>query len=643
MRVLRRWVIMPAALALFWAWIVFAGAPGKEGVRWYELTMASQKVGYLKFETAMLSSAGRSLVKTPQESRMVLNRMESRVELRVGVVYEEDGDGRLLRFRAETAASNRTMETKGEVAEGTIILTTRVGESVQTQKIPADSPLVGPSGIRTATTPLWEGSTASVRFAMFSVEFSRVHHVTRTAELRENLETGTGTIPCLRLKETCAEMPIARILWVDRDGFEVKTSDPSPFGELQSLLSTEAASDLASSGRIPEEQYQNTIIRSNVRVGQARLIESMILKLKHRRPELGWPAFDGPGQKVLERTHQSIVLKIDRGDASMERAPGPPLKEDLAPNAYFDSEDPAVRDAVREAIGEERDVLRKALRLKRWVSEHMAFDLGIAFAPSRELVRDRRGTCVGYAGLLATMARAAQLPARMLMGYVYIDGIWGGHAWVEMFLNGRWRPFDAAVIGPGLSDAARFAFASSNLNAGPADLLIGGQQLFGNVDVEIMDYRLGGTTVSVPLGRLPYEVSENAYINPGLGMKVVKPRNFTFTDFDKVWPDPTLLRMTGPEGQKVSILQKAWRPGQTSASLARFLVDDIISEGSANEVMILNRLACLKSAVGRAAAAVVDGTDAWVVLVEGQNGAELLHQVLSSLTLGPARAFPEDD
>ena len=194
------------------------------------------------------------------------------------------------------------METIGEVAEGTIILTLRVGESVQNQKVPVDSPLLGPSGIRTATMPLWDGGAASIQFAMFSVEFSRVHHVTRTAELRENVETGTGSVPCLRLKETCAEMPIARILWVDRDGFEVKTSaDPSPFGELQSLLSTEAAADLAFSGRIPEEQYQNTIVRSNVRVGQARLLEAMTLKIKHRRPELGWPVFDGPGQKILER------------------------------------------------------------------------------------------------------------------------------------------------------------------------------------------------------------------------------------------------------------------------------------------------------------------------------------------------------
>ncbi len=59
MKVFTRWVIVPIAVALFWAWIVFAGAPGKEGVRWYELTMASQKIGYLKLETTSLSRAGR--------------------------------------------------------------------------------------------------------------------------------------------------------------------------------------------------------------------------------------------------------------------------------------------------------------------------------------------------------------------------------------------------------------------------------------------------------------------------------------------------------------------------------------------------------------------------------------------------------
>jgi hypothetical protein len=491
--------------------------------------------------------------------------------------------------------------------------------------------------------PLWDGGAPSVEFATFSVEFSRVHHVRRTAQLRENVETALGTIPCLRLKESYSEMAIARILWVDRDGFEVKTSDPLPFGELQSLLSTEASANLATSGRIPEEQYQNTIVLSNVRVGQARLLEAMTLRLKHRRPELGWPAFDCAGQKVIEQTAESIILRIDRGELPPPPASGPPLKGNLESNAYLDCEDQAIRDAVRQAIGEERDDLRKALRLKRWVSEHMTFDLGIAFAPSRELIRERRGTCVGFATLLATMARAAQVPARMLMGYVYVDGMWGGHAWVEMFVKDRWLPFDAAINGPGPADAARFAYAISDLSAGPADLLIGGQQLFGNLDVEILDYRLDGVAVNIPPGRPVYHVSENTYINPGLGMKLVKPHGFVFRDMDKVWPDDTLLRLTGPEGQKVSISQKAWRPRPTAATWARSLVDDIISEGTVKEDVILGRTSCQKSAPGRTAASIVDGTDAWVLLVEGQNAGELLRQILSSMTLGPARLFPEED
>ena len=44
----------------------------------------------------------------------------------------------------------------------------------------------------------------------------------------------------------------------------------------------------------------------------------------------------------------------------------------------------------------------------------MTFDLGIALAPSSEILRDRRGTCVGYATLLAALARSVGIPSRVI-------------------------------------------------------------------------------------------------------------------------------------------------------------------------------------------------------------------------------------
>ena len=55
------------------------------------------------------------------------------------------------------------------------------------------------------------------------------------------------------------------------------------------------------------------------------------------------------------------------------------------------------------------------------------------------------------------------------MGFVYLNGIWGGHAWTEMLIDGNWIQMDAAVDnGPGAADAARFYFAESTLDVAPA-------------------------------------------------------------------------------------------------------------------------------------------------------------------------------
>ena len=69
------------------------------------------------------------------------------------------------------------------------------------------------------------------------------------------------------------------------------------------------------------------------------------------------------------------------------------------------------------------------------------------------------------------------------MGFAYANGIWGGHAWTEAYLDNRWIALDAALFSPGPADAARLRFGASS--AGDDQLikiLAGGAQLYGNVE-----------------------------------------------------------------------------------------------------------------------------------------------------------------
>src|SRR5262249_27681691 len=146
------------------------------------------------------------------------------------------------------------------------------------------------------------------------------------------------------------------------------------------------------------------------------------------------------------------------------------------------SNEPALRAKALEVVGDEKDLFAAALKLKRWVAETMQFDLGIAMAPSVEIFKNHRGTCVGYATLLTAMTRAVGIPSRLVMGYAYAEGMFGGHAWTEVLVGETWVPIDAALVGPGVADAARFVLMASSLrdgvgpfNSGPA------LQMYGHI------------------------------------------------------------------------------------------------------------------------------------------------------------------
>jgi transglutaminase-like putative cysteine protease len=61
---------------------------------------------------------------------------------------------------------------------------------------------------------------------------------------------------------------------------------------------------------------------------------------------------------------------------------------------------------------------------------------------AREVLRTMRGDCNEHAVLLAALARAAGIPARVAAGAVYLDDGFYYHAWTELWLDGRWISAD---------------------------------------------------------------------------------------------------------------------------------------------------------------------------------------------------------
>ena len=118
--------------------------------------------------------------------------------------------------------------------------------------------------------------------------------------------------------------------------------------------------------------------------------------------------------------------------------------------------DPLVLKTVSDVVGEERDARKAAHKLARFVYTHLdkqSPQQGQAGAV--QILRECRGDCSEHALLFVALCRAAGIPARNCSGYVCIGGLWGGHAWAEIW-TGQWIGADPTTgeIGTG----ARYIF-----------------------------------------------------------------------------------------------------------------------------------------------------------------------------------------
>ena len=606
---------------------------------WYVIKIAGQPAGYVHEETQPYEQG----VRTTSEMTVVLNRLGSQVELAFISASEETPEGRLRRVSYEMKASNQSTKSEAVIGGGKVEIRNESGGKTYTSALSYTDELYGPEAIRRLTAAGLKNPGDKVTVQTFLAEASMIGKMTRTFIAREPLRLGNEVVAALKVEEVFEGLPVKRTGWLDEQGNLLRQDEPGPFGMIEVWRSDESAALAAArGGDLPEEVYQSSIVRTNIRLPRALPLDSLKLRLIHKRPELGWPDLEIDGQKVASKTEQEVILEIRRPQAprgsAFPVAKTEENKEYLEPNAYIQSDDTEIQRLAGEIVGGEKDAFQAALRLERWVADNMKFDLGIVFAPATEIIRDRRGTCVGYATLLATLARAAGLPTRIVMGYVYALGMFGGHAWAEIRLGDSWVPFDAAVVNEGVADAGHLSLVVSSLAEGISDVALGpAQQVFGQVGIEIQGFETGGKAYPVAPGAKPFSISGDQFEEPWLGLRLKKPAGFRFVKTDAVWPDRTVLGLEGQAGEKVFLEQHELYPWDEPEKAVWEKLEKIIPGGKKARQRIRGLEApVLDAADGQTSAtAIVRVLEVWIIRAEGKNAPRLVRETAKSFRLEP--------
>jgi len=151
---------------------------------------------------------------------------------------------------------------------------------------------------------------------------------------------------------------------------------------------------------------------------------------------------EASGQRVVPRG-EGFALEVVRGGHARE-ATEAEQTEALREDAAHPRTAPRVGRLLGQAVPprtNQRDTVRL---LAQYVRDYLTDDRSAEPLDLREVIDRRRGDCTEHAALFVTLARAAGIPAREVGGLLWVEelGAFGGHAWAEVALGGRWVPVD---------------------------------------------------------------------------------------------------------------------------------------------------------------------------------------------------------
>jgi len=193
-------------------------------------------------------------------------------------------------------------------------------------------------------------------------------------------------------------------------------------------------------------------------------------------------------EKVLSGDEYEAVLEINRPLPPNSHASFPIHDERFAPfledSEFIKPSDPAIRKLAREIIRDEKDPLAYMKKILLWVYDNIGAEYIAETLSGPEVLRRKKGKCVEYSTLFASLARAAGIPTRIAFGEALNGKNWVGHMWCEVWL-GEWIAVDAAA-GILIDGPSHIKFIDSTTVMGTQKIR---WKLVDNLDIEILTFQ----------------------------------------------------------------------------------------------------------------------------------------------------------
>jgi hypothetical protein len=291
-------------------------------------------------------------------------------------------------------------------------------------------------------------------------------------EGREQIRIGARTEPAIKLRQSFHGISV--VSWVDGQGRTLK--EESPAG-----LSLVRQSKDEAKGRSPRSVPLDIIVQTAIAVAKP-ISDSQsrsVLELKLTGINLANFPLNGGRQRLSEDR-----LEIRREDPTQLNLKTVPIKDPrltsyLQPTPFLQSDHPSIRALTAKILNGEANSYRAAVKIKDWVFKEIAKQPTVSIPNALEVLQTKKGDCNEHTVLFNALARAAGIPAKTVVGIVYLRGAFYYHAWSEVWL-GEWISIDS-VLNQFPADVTHVKFLEGEIDR-QLDIL----QLIGNLKIEVL-------------------------------------------------------------------------------------------------------------------------------------------------------------
>ena len=383
-------------------------AGGLEGTRWYSVTLRDVPIGHyqaINGRTADGDYEFRSVLRV-----QLSGTLETRTDAKL--VFHRRPPHLLVRAE-QTTATNGVRSTRVTIGDGEaqVVEDGRRQTMAMNDRLPLADYLAVEGWL--ATTPPAPGDTRSAR----SVDFDRLALVTNRWRIVAGGNPGIAIVNDSAQDATRIQM--------DSDFVPERVEFGDEFA-LQRVANERAA-------RV-WQKHPPLFANAARRIPMDGVIADPTA-LRHLVVAVDWAA-DGTGK---EDARLLTAVADQRTPASADE-----LTRASAATVRYPASDPRLRDLSRRAVAGLTEGVDKANALTLFVHNHLRYQDAEALRTVHDTVRDRRGDCTEFAELFTTLARAAGLPARTVIGFAYQpeEGAFALHAWNEVAVDAVWRGVD---------------------------------------------------------------------------------------------------------------------------------------------------------------------------------------------------------